>query len=156
MVATGGNLIAMDGYTIGQLAKAANVPTSTVRYYERNGLLKPDYRSGGNYRGYSPRSLERLKFIRSAQATGLSLRDIAELFEMADASKPACDEVMSLMRKRLAEIRARIEELQHVERVLAGTLGRCCKGGEPDLCAEIHRLGGIACKPPRRKSAAAP
>jgi MerR family mercuric resistance operon transcriptional regulator len=144
----------MDGYSIGQLAKAANVPTSTLRYYERNGLLTPDFRTGGNYRGYSPQSLDRLKFIRSAQATGLSLQDIAELFDMADSSKPACDEVMNLMRKRLAEIRARIEELQHVERVLAGTLGRCCKGDDPDICAEIHRLSGVACKPRRKKSAA--
>jgi len=89
--------------------------------------LKPDYRTGGNYRGYTEKALERLRFIRSAQATGLSLKDISALFGLADSSAPVCDDVMDLMRKRLAEIRTRVQELQHVERVLAGTLAGCCK-----------------------------
>ena len=41
----------MDGYSIGQLAEAAGVPIVTVRYYERSGVVKPDFRTGGNYRG---------------------------------------------------------------------------------------------------------
>jgi len=143
----------MDAYTIGQLARAVNVPTSTLRFYERSGLLKPDYRTGGNYRGYTERALERLRFIRSAQATGLSLKDISTLFGLADSSAPVCDDVMDLMRRRLAEIRTRVQELQHVERVLAGTVARCCKGDSPDICTEIHRLNGITCKPTKKKSA---
>ena len=143
----------MDAYSIGQLAKAAGVPTSTVRFYERSGLIAPDYRTGGNYRGYGPGALERLRFIRAAQATGLSLQDIAELFGMSDLAKPPCDDVMALMRRRLTELRARIAELQHVERVLTGTLDQCCKGKDPDLCAEIHRLSRVACGTPKRKSA---
>ena len=66
-------------YTIGQLAKEANVPTSTVRYYERVGHLQPDGRSSGNYRVYSPAALKRLRFIRAAQATGFTLDDITTL-----------------------------------------------------------------------------
>ena len=46
-------------YTIGQLAKTAGVPTSTVRYYERRGLLTSEARSRGNYRLYGPAALER-------------------------------------------------------------------------------------------------
>ena len=60
----------MAAYTIGQLAKEGGVPTSTVRYYERIGLLHPNDRTGGNYRVYSDTALERLRFIRAAQATG--------------------------------------------------------------------------------------
>jgi DNA-binding transcriptional MerR regulator len=53
-------------YTISQLAHAASVPTSTVRYYERIGLLQPEARSAGNYRLYGPEALARLRFIRAA------------------------------------------------------------------------------------------
>ena len=47
-------------YTIGQFARAVGVPTSTIRYYERIGLLQPSGRSGGNYRFYTDDSLTRL------------------------------------------------------------------------------------------------
>jgi MerR family mercuric resistance operon transcriptional regulator len=146
----------MPGYSIGQLAKAADVPTSTLRFYERAGLLAPDYRTGGNYRGYSERSLERLKFIRAAQSTGLSLQDIAQLFAKADASAPACDDVMAVLRTRLAEIRARLAELRQVERVLAASLESCCRGSDPDLCAQIHRLGAAPPARPTRRGAGSP
>jgi DNA-binding transcriptional MerR regulator len=53
-------------YTISQLARAAGVPTSAVRYYERIGLLQPHGRTGGNYRLYGKEALERLRFIRAA------------------------------------------------------------------------------------------
>ncbi|HYE17227.1 MAG TPA: MerR family DNA-binding protein [Tepidisphaeraceae bacterium] len=142
-------------YSIGQLAKAAAVPTSTLRYYERAKLITPDFRTGGNYRGYGARALERLKFIRAAQGAGLSLTDIGELLAMADGESPACDDVMGLMRRRLAEIRARIEELKQVERVLSGTLDKCCKGADPDICAEIHRLSGVTLKTPAANKSSA-
>ena len=130
----------MDGYSIGELARTAGVPTSTIRYCERSGLLKPDFRTGANYRGYRERALERLRFIRSAQATGLSLQDITTLLQLTFSDVPPCDEVLSLMRKRLEEIRGRLKVLRHIEKVLAKTLDQCCKGNGPDLCEEICRL----------------
>ena len=63
-------------FTIGELAKAARVPTSTVRYYEREGILRPAGRSSSNYRLYAKEDIERLRFIRGAQATGFTLRDV--------------------------------------------------------------------------------
>src|ERR1044072_747583 len=78
----------MQTYSIGQLAKAARVPTSTLRYYEREGLLKPDARSGANYRMYTQRSLERLEFICSAQAVGLSLNDVEKMLDAAATGSP--------------------------------------------------------------------
>jgi DNA-binding transcriptional MerR regulator len=145
----------MDGYTIGQLAAAAGVPTSTVRYYERSGLVKPDFRTGGNYRGYAGSTLQRLKFIRSAQATGLSLQDISTLLDLTFSAEQPCDQVLTLMRRRLEEIRGRIKELRHVEKVLAKSLDGCCKGEGPDICNDICRLKGYdssECKPSKTKS----
>jgi MerR family mercuric resistance operon transcriptional regulator len=65
--------------TIGELANAAEVPISTVRYYERAGILKAHRRSASNYRLYSEEDAQRLRFIRAAQASGFTLEDMKEL-----------------------------------------------------------------------------
>ena len=130
----------MPGHTIGQLARRAGVPTSTVRYYERRGLLRPDGRTGGNYRHYRQPALDRLQFIRTAQATGFSLKDIEELLDLTGRDDLPCDDVTTVTKKRLAEVRQRIRELRRVEAVLARSLRCCCKGDDLDLCREIGRL----------------
>lgn len=54
--------------TIGRLARAAAVPVSTLRYWEHEGLLRPDGRTDANYRWYGPEALRRVRFIRVAQS----------------------------------------------------------------------------------------
>jgi MerR family mercuric resistance operon transcriptional regulator len=152
-------MVAVNAYTIGQLARAAAVPTSTVRFYERSGLLCPDGRSGGNYRQYSQDALERLRFIRTAQATGFSLEDVRDLLKLTDSDEPPCADIVELTNKRLREIRKRIEELHHVERVLTQSLTNCCRRGtSPDLCDRIISLKGRVAKKckPGEKCAACP
>jgi DNA-binding transcriptional MerR regulator len=127
--------------TIGELATAADVPTSTIRFYERRGLLKPDARTQSNYRTYSGRTCERLKFIRAAQATGFSLKDIREMLTLTYSDKPPCDEVAALIEHRLDDVKQRLRELRRVERTLTLAHKSCCKGG-PDWCNEIERLRG--------------
>lgn len=135
------NRIAADILTIGTLAKTADVPTSTIRFYERRGLLKADARSGANYRCYTPRTAERLKFIRSAQASGFSLKDVEEMLALTTADGSPCDDVAAVMERRLAEVRGRIRELRRVEKTLAASLVTLCKAG-PDWCGEIERMRG--------------
>ncbi len=69
--------------TIGELARVAGVPTSTVRYYEREGILKPRGRSRSNYRLYAEEDVQRLRFIRAAQATGFTLQNVTQLLRPA-------------------------------------------------------------------------
>ena len=71
-------------YTISQLARAAETPTTTVRYYERIGLFEPADRSQNNYRLYSDESLRKLRFIRAAQAIGFTLDDVLESFDVVN------------------------------------------------------------------------
>jgi len=128
--------------TIGELARAANVPTATGRFYERRGRLNPDARTQSNYRSYSARTAERLKFIRSAQATGFSLEDVADLLKLTDSDDAHCEEVVTLTKHRLGEVRKRLKELRRVERVLTQSLENCCRGTNPDLCDRIIGLKG--------------
>lgn len=67
--------------TIGKLAKLVGVRTSTLRYYESEGLLTPDGRSEAGYRLYQPEAVQRLHLIQRAQRLGFSLGDIRTLLE---------------------------------------------------------------------------
>jgi MerR family mercuric resistance operon transcriptional regulator len=135
----------MKDYSIGELANAAGVPVSTVRFYERHGILKPDARTGGNYRAYGERSLERLRFIRASQSTGFSLSDIKAMLQIAYSDDALCDDVLTLARNRLADVRARIRDLRRIEKTLVKSLHLCCTRERGDLCEEITRLKGKAC-----------
>jgi MerR family mercuric resistance operon transcriptional regulator len=137
-------------FTIGQLANAAGVPTSTVRYYERVGLLKPSGRSEGNYRLYGEEALERLRFIRAAQTTGFALDDVPVMLGHRHASAASCREVQVLIENRLLEIKRRMEDLRHVERVLRSALDTCRQTEEPGHCELIHRFSHASSPSPKR------
>jgi MerR family mercuric resistance operon transcriptional regulator len=122
-------------FTIGDLAKAADVPTSTVRYYERKGIVRPRTRSASNYRLYSAEDLNRLRFIRAAQATGFTLGDITKLLRPT-----SCTRVQDLIEQRLATVSARMKELRHVKRVLTASLEECRRHEASGRCKVIADL----------------
>lgn len=130
------------GLTIGQLAKAAGVPTSTVRYYEREGLLEPSARSPSNYRLYAPQDLERLRFIRAAQATGFTLGDVKALLRPAP-----CARVQSMIEHRLDEVARRLAELRHLRRVLERSLERCREHAPSGRCKVVDDLSSSDAAP---------
>lgn len=140
-------------YTIGELAKAADVPTSTIRYYERRGLVQADNRSAGNYRLFGREALERIRFIRAAQATGFTLDDVVTLLELRVAADKSCDDVQVLMEERLADIKKRMLELRHVEQVLNSFLKKCRRSNRSDHCAVIEELNATCCPMPARSRA---
>lgn len=121
--------------TIGALAAEAGVPTSTVRYYERAGLLEPSARSPSNYRLYSRADLDRLRFIRAAQATGFTLDDVTQLLRPAP-----CESVQRLIAERLAEVTARMKELRHVRQVLRAALEECRDHEQSGRCKVVDDL----------------
>jgi len=127
------------GYTIGQLADRADVPVTTVRYYERIGLLPPVGRTASNYRYYSDASLRRLRFIKAAQATGFSLDDTRDLLDLAEQSRSPCGEVQQLTEHRLAELQQHITELKNLEQSLVDSLERC-RSSQPQRCEVIEHL----------------
>lgn len=129
-----------DRFTIGELARAAGVPTTTVRYYERIGLLEPEARSSGNYRLYSSGSLRRLRFVRAAHAVGFTLEDVRVLLGTGDEGPPSCPEVQTLIGDRLEEIERRLDDLRHVRKVLRESLARCTATERDGCCHVIETL----------------
>jgi MerR family mercuric resistance operon transcriptional regulator len=127
-------------YTISQLARAAGVPTTTVRYYERVGLVHPEDRSEGNYRLYSDASLRKLKFIRAAQAVGFTLDDVKSLLAAPGPSASACRQVQRLIEDRLTEVAQRLRDLRHVQQVLKSALARCRQHEHSGVCHVLWAL----------------
>lgn len=127
-------------YTIGRLARAAGVATSTVRFYERRRLLRPDGRSDGNYRVYGPAALERLRFIRAGQANGFALEDIAALLSLRDGTTAPCKEVQTLVEHRLVDLERRVKQLRHLRAVLRSSLKLCRRAERSGRCRVIDSL----------------
>ncbi len=98
-------------HTISVLADRLGLRTDTVRYYERLGLLPPPERSRAGYRLYDEEAGERLLFIKGAQRMGLRLGDIKELLDVRDRGQCPCGHTQTLVRRRLAEVEAEIEQL---------------------------------------------
>jgi DNA-binding transcriptional MerR regulator len=113
--------------TVSTLAKQAGLSGDTVRYYERVGLLPPPARSPAGYRLYDQDAVARLRLIRGAQRAGLRLREIGELLQVADQGQCPCGHTETLLRERLAEVRAELARLRALEADLTQLLER-----EPD------------------------
>ena len=128
--------------TIGELARRGGVADSTVRYYERKGLLLPSGRTQSNYRIYGPDSVQRLHFIRSAQASGLSLEDIQMLLDFRDGIPAPCAEVQAVIDSRLEQIRRQVRDLQIVQQTLE-RFGESCAGtGSKEPCPVLDEIEG--------------
>lgn len=97
---------------IGEVAHRARGDAKTIRYYEQVGVLSPPDRSRSGYRDYGADVLERLEFIRAAQAVGLTLAEIRGVIEVRNAGTVPCSHVISLLRRKTDEIEIQIAALQ--------------------------------------------
>ena len=116
--------------TTGQLAGAADVNIQTIRYYERRGLLAAPKRTAARYRQYTGEALQRLRFIRHAQALGFSLKEIKELLGLRVQHGAACEAIERKTRAKLDVVQRRIQDLQRMKRTLA-QLARSCAARRP-------------------------
>ena len=115
---------------IGDVAKTSGIGIETLRFYEKSGLLDEPPRTFSGYRMYSPDVLERLAFIKQAQALGFSLEDIRRIIDDARTGQSPCDEVREIVRRRLTEVERRIEELKKYRREISETLEEWDKLGQ--------------------------
>lgn len=127
---------------IGQLAQQANVSTKTIRYYEDIGLLAEPPRASNGYRDYGPDAVDRLRFIRDAQSTGLTLTEVASILEMREEGESTCHHVAELLERHLDEIERQIEAL-HRTRDHLRTATRRAASADPRQCTDPNRCQTI-------------
>ena len=109
---------------IGEVAARVGVSVKTIRYYEEIGVLAEPRRLASGYRDYDLDTVERLRFIRASQASGLSLGEIRGITAYRDRGESPCAHVLELLRRRSQEIDENIAELQRARSVVEGLVRR--------------------------------
>jgi DNA-binding transcriptional MerR regulator len=128
---------------IGELGKRTGVPTKTIRYYEDIGLLPEPERADNGYREYRDDGVLRLRFIRDAQATGLSLTEIASILDLRRVGEGTCLHVIELLERHLEDLDRHLENL-HATRKQLVSLTKRAKGLDPEDCTDPNRCQTIA------------
>lgn len=103
---------------IGELSERSHVPTKTLRFYEAAGVLPRPSRTPAGYRDYDDSALDRLAFIRSAQAAGLTLAEIRGVIAIRDGGTAPCSHVVELLDTKAAAVNRQIAELRRLKREL--------------------------------------
>ena len=125
---------------IGEVATRSDISVETLRFYERRGLLGRPQRTVSGYRAYDPSVLDRLAFIKRAQAIGFSLDEITEILGMRNAGQSPCHHVRTLARRKLAELDERLRALRRYRSELAALLSDWDAQGaaEGEFCGLIE------------------
>ena len=117
---------------IGQLSAQAGVNVQTIRFYEREKLLRKPVRTASGYRTFTEADLERVRFIKDSQQLGFSLKEIKDLLEIHESAKSIVgnpktkskewEKAFQIARERLELINQKIEFLKVLKRPLAAVL----------------------------------
>lgn len=119
---------------IGTLAARADVSTKTIRYYEAIGLFPEPERTANGYRCYSDADLTQLRFIRRAQAAGLTLEAIRGILDDHHNGVQPCHEVQERAEQQIASIDRRIAELRAVRQSLEELAARAAIVARDGTC----------------------
>jgi DNA-binding transcriptional MerR regulator len=123
---------------IGELAQLAGVTAKTVRYYESIGLLPDPGRTSSGYRDYHAEALAQLRFVRDAQAAGLTLAESRTIVTMKAEGRGTCEHTKALLDRHLADIDAQIASLEAARGELLALSHRAATL-DPAECTDPHR-----------------
>ena len=115
----------MPKLTIGRVAAAAGVNVETIRYYHRRGLLKEPAKPLSGYRDYPSEVLQRIRFIKRAQALGFTLKDVVGLVQLDEID--ACARTRTLAARKLALIEQKLTQLGTIRDALKKLIRQCDK-----------------------------
>ena len=116
---------------IGEAARATGVSTKMIRYYEQIALIRPADRTDGNYRSFSDRDINDLKFVKRARSLGFSLVAIADLLSLWRDPNRTRAEVTIIVEGHLSGLEARLTEMQAMIDALKGLARAETVGARP-------------------------
>jgi len=128
---------------IGELSQRTGTPTKTIRYYEEIGVLPAPERAPNGYRDYPEDAVNRLAFVREAQATGLALTEIASILDLRSQGEATCHHVIDLLERHLTAIDRHLKNLRQTRRQLV-TLTDRARSLDPAQCRDPNRCQTIA------------
>lgn len=134
----------MDSYRIGEIAQHAGVSVPAVRYYERLGLLVKALRTGSGVRRYPAEAIERIQFVKQAQANGLTLAEIRELITLKNrGGARRCRQVQELLAAKIAQLdeqRAQLEDFRDTLQSLADQCAESLSTAPDPECPVIAKI----------------
>lgn len=111
--------------TIGKVAEKAQVSADSIRFYEREGLIRPARKSESGYRLYTEEAIRRLGFIKHAQQCGFSLAEIRELLALRSDDRSCCDDIYRVAVEKKLQLETKIKALDAMSRALSGLIEIC-------------------------------
>ncbi|MDN5332640.1 MAG: hypothetical protein PWP45_1865 [Tepidanaerobacteraceae bacterium] len=122
----------MKDLSISEVAKASNVNITTVRYYERCGLIPEPPRTESGYRKFPLEIVERIKFIKRSQELGFTLSEIKKLLLISDNDKKFdSEEILQFTNNKIKEIESKIKDLKKIKFLLEELSKQCLGSGNP-------------------------
>lgn len=128
--------------SIGEAARRSGCSIATIRYYEEVGLIRSADRSSTGRRVFSRPDIERLRLIRRLRAMEFGIDAIKDLLAAMNQTS-SCLDVRDIAAAHLAIVQARRQEIDALEKTLAGLAGRCsalCATGPRPDCTIIDDL----------------
>lgn len=139
---------------IGDVASQTGLSVDTIRFYERERLLRTAARSNGGFRLFSKSDVDDLAFIRNAQELGFSLQEIRDLVGLKNTRHPNCSQVEELLEHKIAAVRTKIAALRKLERELRRTMTHCqsnLRNAMPDKVGDCPTLSDISQRKERKR-----
>ncbi|HLG90219.1 MAG TPA: Cu(I)-responsive transcriptional regulator [Alphaproteobacteria bacterium] len=124
---------------IGEAAAASGVTAKMIRHYESIGLIEPADRTEGGYRSYGCEDVNVLRFVKRARTLGFSIEEIRALLALWRDRGRSSAEVKRVALARIAELDAKLEELQTMRDAL-DHLVRHCRGDNRPTCPILDDL----------------
>ncbi len=150
----GGGVSEHSRLTIGKLAKAADLSTDTLRFYEGEGLLMPARKTEAGYRLYSGDAVRRLDFIKHAQQCGMTLSEIRQLLEMRADDRACCRDVRGLAVQKKLQLERKIRSMQAMSQALSELIDICTAEDRPSV--ECPILAALETSIARQESRVSP
>lgn len=126
-----------------EAARAAGIKISTIRFYERQGILAAQSRSASGYREFTDEEVRRLKFIKRAQELGFSLAEIRKFLALSAQRVSLNKDVVQIGQEKLADLDHRIQDLTRMRNALDGLLSGVCDISEEVECPIIRSLANF-------------
>ena len=135
-------------YTVGQMAKLLGVAPSTLRYYDKQGLLPGLARSEGGVRAFGDRDYETLKLIQCLKRAGMSLADIRRFIDMTAQGDSTIDQRLALFYRQREAVQ---QQMAHLQQTLAASEYKCWYYETAKAAGTTAALAGVEIPPQFRQ-----
>lgn len=125
---------------IGQLSKVSGCSIQSIRYYEKEGLLKSPSRSEGNFRLYNEKALQELEFVKHCRSLDIPLSDIKTLIDLKHRPEESCSSINNLIANQLDLVNQRIKELKALKSELQIMKKACSSDNTVERCGILRTL----------------